>query len=210
MLGPLSAKGQVFLSPDRIHSICQLIVQVLTLQSVPILLLSQLLGKMLTCFTIIPWARRHSWPLQWFLLPFQRAGCSNSTHSVAVPPQIRLFLNWWTSSSLLQGCYFLEPDRLMLISDDSLHGWDAHLLTQVTQGKWSPAGCRLSMNLLEFRAIRLALLHFCHTLVGGHVLILIGNILAKAQVNREGGTRSWPLMLEWRSCSDGQSSTSSQ
>lgn len=52
------------------------------------------------------------------------------------------------------------------------------------------------MSLLELRAIRLALLHFSHALSGRHVLVLTDNISAKAHVNREGGTRSHPLMLE--------------
>lgn len=45
-------------------------------------LLSQLLGKMIPCITIVPWARFHARPLQWFLLPYQRAGRCTSTARV--------------------------------------------------------------------------------------------------------------------------------
>lgn len=81
-----SVKGQVFLSPDRILSIKDLVAQVRAQRSVPLLLLSQLLGKMVSCIAIVPWARRHTRPLQRFLLPFQRSGRSNSRTQVMLPP----------------------------------------------------------------------------------------------------------------------------
>lgn len=67
-----SVRGQVYLSSDRQASIKDLVTQILSQWSVPLLLLSQLLGKMISCIAIVPWARRHTRPLQWFLLPFQR------------------------------------------------------------------------------------------------------------------------------------------
>lgn len=72
----------------------------------------------------------------------------------------------------------------------------AHFLDQVVQGRWSPVEATNSINWLELRAVRLALRHFRSILEGQHVLIRIDNMTTKAHVNREGGTRSQPLIIE--------------
>lgn len=61
---------QVFLSPERLESIRTLVTQGLLTKVVPLALLATLLGKMISCINIVPWARLHACPLQWFLLPF--------------------------------------------------------------------------------------------------------------------------------------------
>ncbi|XP_013920590.1 PREDICTED: uncharacterized protein LOC106547849 [Thamnophis sirtalis] len=73
-----SATCEVFLSLERCQSIQRLASQVSALRLVPLALLSQLLGKMISCIDIVPWARFHARPLQWFLLPYQRSHTSHS------------------------------------------------------------------------------------------------------------------------------------
>lgn len=130
-----STKGQVFLSLDRIRSIRDSVAQVLARRSLPLLTLSQLLGKLVSCYGIVPWAWRHSPPLQWLLLPFQHRGCASSTRKILVPPQVRLSLWWWWSPAILRGCHFLELNRLVLTTDTSVQGWGTHLAAQVAQGR---------------------------------------------------------------------------
>lgn len=186
----------MFLSPDRIRNIKDLIVKILTQSSVSLLPLSQLLEKMVSYFSIVPWARRHSYPLQWFLLPYQRQHWSNMTNKVYLPPQVHLSLRWWQSPAILRGCHFLDLDQTVLTTDASLHGRGGHLLNQVAQGQWSSAEKLNSINFLELQVIRLALYHFRPTLEGCHILVLMDNTLAKAHINREGGTRSQTLMVK--------------
>lgn len=57
-------KGQVFLSVDRQRSIGDLVASTLAQRRVALLSLSQLLGKFISCISIVPWARRHARPLQ--------------------------------------------------------------------------------------------------------------------------------------------------
>ncbi|XP_039200074.1 uncharacterized protein LOC120308279 [Crotalus tigris] len=158
--------------------------------------LSQMLGKMVSCLGIVPWARLHSRDLQWFLLPFQRRNMSASARKVRVPQHILSFLLWWTSSALNRGSLFKEPPRLKLTTDASLFSWGAHLQTHMTQGRWSQSDLTHNINWLELRAIHLALRHFSEIVVGKYVLIMTDNVAAKAHVNRQGGTQSWSLMLE--------------
>lgn len=65
-----SIQGRVYLSPDRQSGIRSLVTQVLSQKKVPLFLLSQLLGKLISSIAIVPWVRLHLRLLQWFLLPF--------------------------------------------------------------------------------------------------------------------------------------------
>ncbi|XP_058020134.1 uncharacterized protein LOC131188700 isoform X1 [Ahaetulla prasina] len=189
-------KGQVFLSPDRLQSIKDLVVQIRSQRRVPLALLSSLLGKMISCIEVVPWARFHARPLQWFMLPFQRSGRDTSQFKVRVPGDVLMSLRWWKSRNMERGCHFLEQDRITVTTDASLIGWGAHCQDQVIQGSWSRGETKKSINWLELRAARLVLRHFRHCLRDRHVLLLTDNITVKAHINRQGGTRSRGLMAE--------------
>lgn len=65
-----TVKSRVYLSPEHLASLRLLVRKERT--GIPItLLLSQLLGKMISCIGIVPWAHLHCRAQQWFLLPYQ-------------------------------------------------------------------------------------------------------------------------------------------
>lgn len=191
-----SQAGQVFLSMERQVSIRELVLRIRGEPRVPVLLLSQLLGKMISCLAIVPWARFHARPLQWFLLPFQKAGTSSSKTRVRVPPRVLRSLGWWISGAIEKGCHFREPHRVTVTSDASLFGWGGHCDSRVAQGRWSRLELSRQINWLELRAARLVLQAFLPLVRGQHVLLLTDNTTTKAHINRQGGTRSRSLMLE--------------
>ncbi len=61
---------------------------------------------------------------------------------------------------------------------------------------WSKEERGLHMNVLEMRAVRIALTHFADVVRGRSVLLATDNTSVMAYVNQQGGTRSWDLMLE--------------
>lgn len=187
---------EVYLSQDRQDSIRTLVTQTSSLRSVLLVLLSQLLGKMISCVAIIPWACLHARTPQWFLLPHQRAGCNSSKTRVQVPLRVLRSLHWWTSVAIRKGCIFKEPQHITLTSAASLFGWGTHLLSQMAQGQWSLAELTNNINWLELQAVHLALRHFQTTIAGRHILILTDNMATKAHVNHEGGTCSKSLMTK--------------
>lgn len=187
---------KVFLSPERQVSIRTLVDKVRSERKVNLLLLSQLLGKLISCIAIVPWARLHTRNLQWFLLPYQKRGLAYLPHRVRVPSRTLESLRWWLSPALYKGSLFREPSRVTLTTDASLFGWGAHLTPHFAQGRWSQRDLKKSINWLELRAIHLALRHFHRLVTGCHVLVLTDNVAAKAHVNRQGGTRSRTLMAE--------------
>ncbi|XP_034260139.2 uncharacterized protein LOC132711049 [Pantherophis guttatus] len=135
-------------------------------------------------------------PVQWFLLPAQRASRSASNAKVRLPDKVRASLRWWASGAIQKGCLFQEPTWLVVTSDASLTGWGAHLGAQVVQGQGSQVEAKFSINWLELRAVHLALRHFQDILLHQHVLVLTDNVTTKAHINREGGTQSRSLLKE--------------
>ena len=65
------------------------------------------------------------------------------------------------------------PD-LHLYSDASCSGWGTHLLDQRVSGVWSDQGKLLHINLLELKALFLALQAFREDVIGHHVRQLDG------------------------------------
>lgn len=91
---------------------------------------------------------------------------------VAVPLQVTESLDWWlTLGRLAHGLSLELPTRDVLTTDVSLLGWGAHLEEKVDsgiQGTWSEVEAVQSINWLELRAVRLALLLFQDKLHGSH------------------------------------------
>ncbi|XP_034289304.1 uncharacterized protein LOC117675085 [Pantherophis guttatus] len=191
-----SKESRVYLSQDRLSSLRSLVRSVTAGKGSSLASLSKLLGKMVSCIGIVPWAHLHCRHLQWFLLPYQKRQLGISPRVVRLPPKVLKSLQWWNSDALLRGREFREPQHLVLTTDASLHGWGAHLSSSFAQGRWTKSDLTHNINWLELRAIHLALRVFSHEVRNRHVLVRTDNVAAKAHVNRLGGTRSRHLMQE--------------
>lgn len=186
---------QGYLSQECLTRLQSLDRKVVSGQPVLNWLLSQLLGKIMSCIGIVPWAHLHCRTLQW-LLPYQRAHKSSSHLRIQLPPKICLSLCWWSSPALLKGRSFRNPHYLVLTTDGSLYGWGAHLGSDFAQGQWTPTNLANGINWLELWAIHLALSAFQPTVQDHHILVKTDNVASKAHINRLGGTHSHLLMRE--------------
>ena len=115
---------------------------------------------------------------------------------VALPEEARRDLSWWmVRDHLLVGVRFGTPaPDLHLYSDASSSGWSAHLLDQNVSGVWSAQEKLLHINLLEMKALFLALQAFIEDVAGHHVTAMCDNTVV-AYINKQGGTVSRPLCL---------------
>ena len=106
-------------------------------------------------------------------------------------------LSWWmVRDHLLVGVRFGTPaPDLHLYSDASSSGWGAHLLDQTVSGVWSAQEKLLHINLLEMKALFLALQAFQEDVASHHVTAMCDNSTVVAYVNKQGGTVSRPLCL---------------
>ena len=105
---------------------------------------------------------------------------------------------------LLEGRPFGTPTPdLSLYSDASRSGWGAHLLDQSVSGIWSHEEASLHINLLEMKALFLALQAFRDLVTDHRVAAMCYNSTVVAYVNKQGGTVSDSLcsltgqLLRW-------------
>ena len=78
-------------------------------------------------------------------------------------------------------------------------GWGAHLNEIVLSGLWSNQEAQLHINVLELKAVLLALKGFQEHLQGQNVLICSDNSTVVSYLNKEGGTHSIEMCaLIWR------------
>ena len=108
------------------------------------------------------------------------------------------------SDHLLKGMNFGTPTPdLCLYSDASRSGWGAHLLDRSVSGIWSNQGSSLHINLLEMKALFLALQSFIDVVTDHRVTAMCDNSTVVAYVNKQGGTVSDSLcsltgqLLRW-------------
>lgn len=101
--------------------------------------------------------------------------------------------------NLTQGVPLQTPEfQVRLFTDASTKGWGAHLEGQTAQGSWSEQEQDLHINILEMRAIKLALLAF-NIPQKHNILVATDNTTVVSYVNKQGGTRSLSL---WRETQD--------
>ena len=119
--------------------------------------------------------------------------------------QVEEDLSWWmVRDHLLEGMRFGTPTLdLRLYSDESRSGWGAHLLDRSVSGIWSNQESSLHINLLEMKALFLALQSFQDVVADHRVTAMCDNSTVVAYVNKQGGTVSDSLcsltgqLLRW-------------
>ena len=95
------------------------------------------------------------------------------------------------------------PPELRLYLDASRSGWGAHLLNQSASGLWSYQETSLHINILEMKALFLALQTFQDMVTNQRVTTMCDNSTVVAYVCKQGGTVSDSLceltgqLLRW-------------
>ena len=114
---------------------------------------------------------------------------------------ISAHLDWWQNpANVMKGSDLHPKDHsIQLFTDTSNEGWGAHLEQSSTQGLWSPQEKGLHINVLELKAVFLALRHFKDQCQDQTVLVATDNSNVVAYINKQGGTHSAEMCaLLWR------------
>jgi ribonuclease HI len=82
---------------------------------------------------------------------------------------------------------------LTLFTDASLLGWGAYLERQTVSGMWSSTIQKDHINLLEMRAVLLALSHFKLCLESLSIVLATDNTTVVAYLKNQGGTHCYAL-----------------
>ena len=92
-----------------------------------------------------------------------------------------------------------KDHSIQLFTDASNEGWGAHLDQNSTKGLWSDREKRLHINVLELKAVSLALRDFKDQCQNQTVLVATDNSTVVAYINKQGGTRSAEMCaLLWK------------
>lgn len=189
--------AKVFLPQDKIRSLHSGVALLCSGPPQSIRFCMRVLGRMVSCFEAIPYAQFHTRLLQRAILARWGGSLHSLDRRIRLPTAVRTDLRWWLfSPNVLQGRSFLPLTWAIVTSDASLSGWGAVFGSFTVQGKWSVKESRLQINILELRAIFLALLHWSSLLRGHPVRIQTDNTTAVAYLNHQGGTRSSAALQE--------------
>ena len=100
-----------------------------------------------------------------------------------------------------------KDHSIQLFTDPSNEGWGAHLDQSSTKGLWPDSEKRLHINILELKAVSLALRSFKDQCQNQTVLVATDNSTVVAYINKEGGTHSaemcallWKIMTWCHHC----------
>ena len=110
-------------------------------------------------------------------------------------------LDWWQNpANVMKGSDFHPKDHsIQLFTDVSNEGLGAHLDQSSTKGLWSDQEKRLHINLLELKAVSLALRNFKDQCQNQTVLVATDNSTVVAYINKQGGTHSVEMCaLLWK------------
>ena len=156
-----------------------------------------LLGHLASLEKFVPHGRLRMRSLQWCLKQAWDPQSDPPTLPVSMTSEARQDLVWWMQRDrLLQGVPFgTPPSELHLYSDASRSGWGAHLLDREVSGVWTDEERLLHINLLELKAVFLALQSFRELVIGHRVAVMCDNATVVAYINKQGGTVSRSLCL---------------
>ena len=114
---------------------------------------------------------------------------------------ISAHLDWWQNpTNVIKGSDLHPKDHsIQLFTDASNEGWSAHLEQTSAKGLWSDKEKRLHVNVLELKAVSLALQWFKDQCQNQTVLVATDNSTVVAYINKQGGTHSAEMCaLLWK------------
>lgn len=152
----------------------------------------RLMGLMAAMVQVVPLALLHMRPVQRCLLGLGL--CPQRSHKTKVLVSRRLHgaLQWWRVPENIKRGRALGPViyRQLVYTDASTSGWGAVHVGCGTNRVWTGRWLGQHINVLELRAVLLALCHFLPTLRGHHVIVRTDSTVTAAYINRQGGLAS--------------------
>ena len=162
--------------------------------------LMSLIGLLASTEKMVPEGRLHMRPFQFHLKEHWRYPQSLD-NLLPWTEAIVAHLDWWQNpTNVMKGADLHPKDHsIQLFTDASNEGWGAHLDQNSTKGLWSEREKRLHINVLELKAVSLALRDFKDQCQNQTVLVATDNSTVVAYINKQGGTHSAEMCaLLWK------------
>ena len=184
-------------SPRRVDDILRLLLLFREDRCLRYVLYMRLLGKLTAAATVVPLGLLSLRPLQRWLNSFHLDARRHRHRRLRASRRCLLALAPWRERSfLLQGMPMgsIASRREAVTTDASLSGWGAVWQNRTAQGLWPVPDRSEHINVLELRAVHMALQSFLPFLREKHVLVRTDNVSAVSYINHQGGTRSARLL----------------
>ena len=162
--------------------------------------LMSLIGLLASTEKMVPEGRLHTRSFQFHLQEHWRYPQSLD-NLLPWTEAIAAHLDWWQNPSNVMKDADLHPKdhSIQLFTDASNEGWGAHLDQNSTKGLWSDREKRLHINVLELKAVSLALRDFKDQCQNQTVLVATDNSTVVAYINKQGGKHSAEMCaLLWK------------
>ena len=180
--------GIIYPTEIRFLSLQQEISLLTTMTSVPAHKFLRLLGLMAACIYLVPLARLHMRPLQLYFLSFWRPYKDSLETHIPIRDPLLQHAHWWLMrDNIFRGTPLHIPSEVVLWTDASLTGWGAHMGNHQASGVWTAQQQTWHINMLEMKAVELALHHFQQQLQRKAVLLRCDNSTVVAYINKQGG-----------------------
>ena len=163
-------------------------------------ILMSFIGILASLEKTVPMGRLHMRPFQWYLKTHWKYPQSLDK-KIPCSEILKKHLVWWKNpKNVLTGCpLHVEEHNLLLFTDASIKGWGAHLGDLTISGLWSDTEANLHINILEMKAVFLAIRSFQSHLLNQRVLVASDNVTVVAYLNKQGGTHSLEMcLMVWR------------
>lgn len=193
----LTNLGLVLPPEEKFLALCQKIQFFLSQESVSARQFLQLLGLLNSLADVIPLGRLHIRPIHFYLHRFWTPVSQDWEAQIPIFQSLFPLLQWWlTRENVMRGISLSprSPD-LTLYTDASRLGWGAYLEGQTCSGTWSLAFQKEHINVLEMKAVLLALNHFQLDLLNTSLLLATDNTTVVAYLKNQGGTHCPTLYL---------------
>ena len=149
---------------------------------------------------MVPEGRLHMRPFQFHLKEHWRFPQSLDS-LLPWTKMISAHLDWLQNpANVMKGSDLHPKDHsIQLFTDASNEGWGAHLDQSSTKGLLAEQEKRLHINVLELKAVSLALRQFKDQCQNQTVLVATDNSTVVAYINKQGGTHSAEMCaLLWK------------
>ena len=159
-----------------------------------------LIGLLALTEKMVPEGRLHMRPFQFHLKEHWRYPQSLDS-LLPWTEAISAHLDWWQyPTNVMRGADLHPKDHsIQLFTDASNEGWGAHLNQSSTKCLWSDREKRLHINVLELKAVSLALRSFKDQCQNQTVPVATDNSTVVAYINKQGGTHSAEMCaLLWK------------
>ena len=163
----------------------------------PLVEFMRLLGKLTSISMVVPLGLLRLRPAQRWINGLGLHASRDRMKRVAVDHSwMTAMAPWRNRSYLLEGVPMgaVACRREIVTTDASLTGWGATWQQRAVSGRWADTDQEEHINVLELRAVHLALCQLLPHIRGRHVLIRTDNTTVVYYINHQGGVRSARLL----------------